>query len=429
VNTPPGPSNAKPIRLLYDLSVLGAARANPLARTGVYRVVDSMARYMAKRHDVETNWTAYGNPEHLQDVIDLLRDDLSLQGQLVASVRKRRIIDAVSRPIRYLAASHLYRAVKPLLPLIDRMRNRYTFSEDDALGFEVLHSPFHSLPSIHVHSQSPVRILTVYDLIPIKFPHFFEASTIEMFARTIASLDKRDWALCISENTRRDLLEYRTDLVPQQVRVTPLAADSRFNNCKNTDRIREVRERLGIPSNARYFLSVCTLEPRKNLRHLISAFNQSMSQLDESTYLLLVGTKGWKIEGLLRDIALSSSNRVLTTGYVRDEDLAPLYTDAIAFVYPSLYEGFGLPPLEAMQCGTPVITSNNSSLPEVVGDAGLLVAADCLDELADAMIRLERDEKLREHLSCLGTQRAQQFSWERCGQLTVEAYRNARQSR
>ena len=170
---------------------------------------------------------------------------------------------------------------------------------------------------------------------------------------------------------------------------------------------------------------MCTLEPRKNLRHLVDVFNRIRPELDDSTRLVLVGTKGWEIEKLFDKLRPSERKAIVVTGYVEDEDLSPLYSDAIAFVYPSLYEGFGLPPLEAMQCGLPVITSDNSSLPEVVGDAGLLVSAVSEDALGDAMLRVYRDKALREHLVSAGRKRASQFSWKRCGDITIAAYRDA----
>jgi glycosyltransferase involved in cell wall biosynthesis len=152
-----------------------------------------------------------------------------------------------------------------------------------------------------------------------------------------------------------------------------------------------------------------------------------VAQLDDDTYLVLVGPKGWQIDELINDLARADDSKVITAGYVADEDLAPLYGGAIAFVYPSLYEGFGLPILEALQCGTPVIASDNSAIPEVVGDAGILVRADSRDELADAMLRVSGDAALRSTLVSAGLARSKHFSWQRCGDSTVQAYRDALQ--
>ncbi len=413
------------MRVLYDLSVLGAAKRSERARTGVYRVVENVARYLARREDIELFWGGFGNPDHLPDVIDLLREDISLCRPVVASTTLRRVLDWVARPIDYLSSTHFYPLVRHSLPTIKRLREKTALNRKSLTGFDVIHSPFYPLPVFERPQSGLARVLTVYDLIPIKFPDYFEAGICERTVHTLKTLTPDDWLLCISESTRRDMLEYRPDLDPTRVRVTPLAAADHFYPCDDVERKRAVRERLGIPPHARYFLSVCTLEPRKNLQRLIEAFRQLGSQLDEDVYLILVGATGWHIQSLIDDVAGREKERILITGYVHDEDLSPLYSDAVAFVYPSLYEGFGLPPLEAMQCGTPVITSNNSSLPEVVGDAGLLVSATSIDELANAMLQVESNAHLRQSLTRAGLERARRFSWVSCGDLTVDAYRDA----
>jgi glycosyltransferase involved in cell wall biosynthesis len=142
---------------------------------------------------------------------------------------------------------------------------------------------------------------------------------------------------------------------------------------------------------------------------------------------VLVGTKGWDFDRIFREIERDSDiqARIVVTGFVPDEDLAALYTSSIGFVYTSLYEGFGLPPLEAMQCGVPVITSNNSSLPEVVGDAGMMVDAKDEDALCQSMLRVYQSESLREQMSKKSLEQAAKFSWEKCVQQTIEGYKIA----
>ena len=225
------------------------------------------------------------------------------------------------------------------------------------------------------------------------------------------------------------LLEVNTSLDPAKVSVTHLAAASCFHPEKNVARIAEVRARYRLPAEKSYFLTVCTLEPRKNLDSVIRGFARLRRERGNAadTVLVLVGNVGWQTEAIDRALEENSDCRhaVLQTGYVPDEDLAALYSGALAFVYPSRVEGFGLPPLEAMQCGTPVITSNVSSLPEVVGEDGLLVDPDNLDALCAAMAALHDDPKLRAELSARGLARAKRFSWERFTADTIAAYRRA----
>lgn len=175
-------------------------------------------------------------------------------------------------------------------------------------------------------------------------------------------------------------------------------------------------------------MSLNTLEPRKNLGHLIQCFRKLVYQEKiNDLYLVLAGGKGWLYNKLFEEIYRCEAlkDRVIVTGYVADEDLAALYSDALAFVYTSFYEGFGLPPLEAMQCGVPVITSNTSSLPEVVGDAGIMVAPTDADMLCHSMLALYTKSSLREAMSLKSLERAKQFSWEKCTQETLAAYKFA----
>lgn len=416
-------------RVLFDVSVLGADSKDQRGRTGVYRVVDEIARYLAKQRSIDLHWSAFGNPNHLLDVVELLKRDPSIRRPLVARLNQRRITDALSAPIDYLQKTHFYPLVRPVLPWVNQLREKATFNQHLLENFDLVHSPFHSLPKINKRRPYPVRVLTVYDLSPIKFPQFFDPLNSQRMALTLNSLTKDDWVLCISESTRDDLLQFRPDIKPEQTRVTPLAAAGHFRNVDDRECIRKTKDRLGIPKDASYFLSVCTLEPRKNLGHLLSVFRQVRSELDAETYLVVVGAKGWKIDKLINELAACTAEKVIVTGYVADKDLAPIYSGAVAFVYPTLFEGFGLPPLEAMQCGTPVITSNNSSLPEVVGDAGILVPANSVDDLANAMIHVYRSPCLRSKLIQAGLKRAKQFSWNRCGQLTLETYHDALEAR
>jgi glycosyltransferase involved in cell wall biosynthesis len=214
---------------------------------------------------------------------------------------------------------------------------------------------------------------------------------------------------------------------PARVFVTPLAADARLFHPASPEAQEAVRRRLGIPEGP-YLLTLNTLEPRKNLESVIRAFARvAREPAARDLSLVLVGGRGWKAEGI--DAALAEAGpvrqRIVLSGYVPDAELAPLYSGALAFVYMSLYEGFGLPPLEAMQCGVPVIASNTSSLPEVVGDAGILLDPTDLDALCQAMLRVHQDAALRAELASRSLARAGAFTWERCVAQTVAAYRAA----
>ena len=181
-----------------------------------------------------------------------------------------------------------------------------------------------------------------------------------------------------------------------------------------------------------YILSLSTLEPRKNIDHTIRCFARLIRDENiRDLNLVLVGTKGWDFDRIFGELTNHDQlrDRIIVTGYVADEDLSAIYSGARMFVYPSFYEGFGLPPLEAMQCGVPVITSNTSSLPEVVGNAGLMVDPKDGDALCQAMFDIYRQPSLRDDLSRRSIERSRAFSWDICARETVRAYRSALGSR
>ncbi len=281
-------------------------------------------------------------------------------------------------------------------------------------------SPYHPIPT-YIKKKFVKRWITVYDLIPIKFPQFFGNQSRHLIHDVIDSISRDDIVFCISESTKKDLMEYRSDLISSQVLVTYLAASHLFSKITNQEEIQVVQKKYKIPSD--YILSVCTLEPRKNIVSVIKAFSQFISKHPtEDMYLVLVGTKGWDFDSIFEQINTNESIRkkVIITGYVNDSDLAPLYSGAICFIYPSIYEGFGLPPLEAMQCGVPVITSNNSSLPEVVGDAGILVDAYDIDAIQKSIHQFVFDPELREIASQKSILRSLEFSWENCKNQMIQ---------
>jgi glycosyltransferase involved in cell wall biosynthesis len=259
------------------------------------------------------------------------------------------------------------------------------------------------------------------------FPQFFEFKEDHLLNKILDSLAPDNWAICISDSTKNDLCNKFPKIDPSRVFVTPLAASELFYPCNDFEQISLIRKKYNIP-DAPYILSLSTLEPRKNIDHTIRCFaHLSQQEHIKDLSLVLVGTKGWDYNKIFEEISNNNSlqDRIIVTGYVADEDLAALYSGAMAFVYPSFYEGFGLPPLEAMQCGIPVITSNTSSLPEVVGDAGIMVSPTDTDALCQSMLEIYNNPSLRKTMSLRSIERSKQFSWEKCTQETINAYKTA----
>jgi glycosyltransferase involved in cell wall biosynthesis len=290
-------------------------------------------------------------------------------------------------------------------------------------GADVFHATDHLLPPL----RRVPTVFTVHDLAFLTHPATHLPSN-RAFLRLMMPRFVRAATVVIadSEATRRDLLRYYR-VAPHKVRAVPLGVEPAFRPADAQAARALVAERyaLAVP----YLLFVGTLEPRKNLRGLLDAFRQLISRHTgegDVPALAIAGARGWWYRDLYRAAReLGLGERVRFLGRVSDADLPALYSAAAAFVYPSLYEGFGLPPLEALACGTPVVCSDRSSLPEVVGDAGLLVDPTRPGALAAALERILHDAALRQELRGRGLERAARYTWARTAAATAQVYEQA----
>lgn len=228
--------------------------------------------------------------------------------------------------------------------------------------------------------------------------------------------------MTLSEHTRRDIIE-TYGIEPSRITAIPLAAPRHFYPVDDYRELQRVRHTYGI--EGQYILSVGSIQPRKNLARLVQAYASLRDTHSETELpkLVLVGKHAWLYDETLRALEKTKvTDSVILTGYVPESDLPPLYSGAICFVYPSYFEGFGLPPLEAMKCGAPVIVGNQTSLPEVVGDAGVTVDPFDVRSIAEAIEKLIKDSALRRELSVKGLRRAEMFDWRKTAQQTLEIY-------
>lgn len=433
------------IRVAYDISVLARSFQNPSDRSGVYRSIEELLYGLNKRDDI--NLTAMGICGD-----DLLLDSIysslyvkdrraELECEFAAGFKSRLKLEPLYRqfleaklakgegpPKNSLSAAY----ARTMTGLLYRLNYGYGIDKVshifDSGRYDLFHSPFLPLPPKDLISGIP-RVLTIYDLIFVNNPEFMTRELCELLQRVLESIDiERDWVACISEFTKLEFCEH-TGMAAERVVVTPLAAPDWFRVVEDEDEIAAAAQRYGIPEG-HYFLAVATFQPRKNLAHLIRSFFKLLAEHpDLPVSLVLVGTPSWEYEATFAEAASSAfKSRVIFTGYAPDQDLSALYSGARAFVFPSLYEGFGLPVLEAMQCGTPVIASNTTALPEVAGDAGLLIDPTDSEALCQAMLALVNDDQLRISLSQKGLERSKLFSWERCAEQTVGLYRKALQT-
>ena len=288
---------------------------------------------------------------------------------------------------------------------------------------DVLFVPAHVLPLIH-----PKRsVVTVHDLGYLHYPEAhrpFDRRYLDWSTRWNAQ--QAQLVIADSQATKDDVVR-AYGVSPAKIRVIYLGRDEALRRETDAQAMRSIRERYGIAG--RYLLYVGTLQPRKNLTRIIEAYSRLASETAlTDVQLVLAGKRGWLYDDLFAQVAQRGlESRVLFPGYIEDADLPGLLSGALAFVFPSLYEGFGIPVLEAGACGVPVITSNTSSLPEVAGDpsagsgqaAALLVDPHDVDAIADAMYRLVTDAELRAELTLRGHENIKRFSWEKCARETL----------
>ena len=274
---------------------------------------------------------------------------------------------------------------------------------------EVLWSPSNTGPIYH-HGR---HVVTIHDASVLDHPEWFSVGFVAWYRFLLPRLAKSAVRiLTVSEYSRGRLAEALA-VDPERISVVPNGVDMRLESFR-PEATEAVLKRLGLPRD--YVLALGSLEPRKNISGLLSAWSLLLSrrEIDSNVHLVVAGSKS----SLFRDAGLSSlPERVVLTGYVPDEDLPALYSGALAFVYPSLYEGFGLPPLEAMACGAPVVASDSTSIPEVTGNAALLVDPHETESIAEGLRSVLGNADLRASLRAAGLERVKIFNWNDSARL------------
>jgi glycosyltransferase involved in cell wall biosynthesis len=283
---------------------------------------------------------------------------------------------------------------------------------------DVFHAPHYVLPPA-VRCRS---VVTIHDCIHLMFPQYLPNRAAYAYARASmwAAARRSDRILTVSEASKRDILHF-FNVQPEKIVVVYNAIDEHFSATPSEEQVARIRERYQL--DHKFVLYVGNIKPHKNLVRLIEAFSQ-LRRTHDDLKLLIIGDEISKLPALRRAVHRNKLHKfVRFLGYLKDDTLTVLYRLASVFVFPSLYEGFGLPPLEAMASGTPVVTSNVSSLPEVTGDAAVLVDPYDIDSIGDGMRRILDDPRLAEELRAKGLKRAREFSWERSVEKTQRVYR------
>jgi glycosyltransferase involved in cell wall biosynthesis len=414
------------VNIILDASVLGIGYYHRQAQTGIGRVSERLMTGLWKTNDVSLSLAA---SSHLPETMRYARATLGSAGP-----------DFVNRPAerRQAAIENGLLAPFPMNSLPTKVIRQVFYQVKKRLGGDearfdtqqfprhsIYHSLFYPIPEAVGRDRLVKSVQTIHDLIPIFHPEWFPKGD-NTVRRVLEMLPPDAQVVTISEATKQDFCGY-TRADPARVASIHLAASpTLFYPVTDPVALQAIRQQYSL-GDSPYLLSLATFEPRKNIDHLVRCFAQLVQggDIPAEVKLVLVGTKGWKFDQIMNEVAQSEAlrSRIVVTGFVPDEQLAALYSGALGFVYPSLYEGFGLPPLEAMQCGLPVITSSIPALAEVVGDATLAVPTTDVDALKQAMITLINSASVRAELSVKSRARAALFSWDKFIDQHVELYK------
>ncbi|HVL69161.1 MAG TPA: glycosyltransferase family 1 protein [Vicinamibacterales bacterium] len=419
------------MRVLYDVSTLGLAHLYEQSRGGAFRAELRLAEgllasgacelYFCANHST----VAYHGARAFLDRYEPLSRVPLVAPRRAAGATVRTLVSAAHGGVRRLFGSNVLPGVlRRGGRWVDRRLHRPL--DDSCAAADILQSFCAPLPP-RSGSGSLRRVLTVYDMAARTHPELYADAHRQALSTLLTSVTSEDHLVTCSGFARDELIGAGA-AAPERIHVVPLAADaSTFHPTGDIERLRQVRRRYAI-ADGPYALAVNTPDARKNVVRAIHAFAAAWRQAPERMgSLVLTGSPGPDHGPIQRAIAgyPALHGRIVLTGYVPDADLAPLYTGARFFVCSSLYEGFGLPPLEAMQCGTPVVASNTSSLPEVVGDAGILVPPEDVGAIGAAMLALACNDQRHAGFRSRALSKAREFSWETSVARLLEAYRAA----
>ncbi|MCM8785123.1 MAG: glycosyltransferase family 4 protein [Candidatus Omnitrophica bacterium] len=286
--------------------------------------------------------------------------------------------------------------------------------------FDIIHILIHPYYCLHFFGK---LVITFHDVVHLIFPEMFSPFEVETYKFAAKrAVKKANKIIAVSYSTKKDLIKY-LNVKPEKIEVIHEGLYNFFDVIYNENMIEKIKLKYGVKK--KYILSVGTIEPKKNHIRLLNAFVKIKKKINDYQ-LIICGKPGWKAEEFykrLSEINDQIKKDIIVTNYIPLNDLTILYKEADIFVYPSLYEGFGFPILEAMNCGVPVITSNISSMPEVAGDAALLINPEDEDDIANAILKLVEERELRKDLIKKGLERVKLFTWENTAKKTLKVYK------
>lgn len=421
--------------LLFDGSILTNEFSKNDARSGIFFTTKNMFNELLKREDI--NLFLYCDLSKLvalQKYLEKYNLDIEIINEceynflhkLKEKFRKLKAgCDKKTQPLARTFFISLYSITSIIIKLSETFNtHRNLIKCLKKINFYF--SPCNQTPEFIKKQKHILSSVCLYDTIPLIFPEYYPKvfSGSYWICDLVKSLNRDEEYFAISQSAKNDFLNYSDEITENQITVALLATAEHFNPVGNTERLVYIKEKYNIPADKKYIFSLCTLEPKKNLIRAVKTFIEFIKKNNIDDLIFVLGGGHWdafiaKIENEIENLG-DYKDKIVKAGYIDDEDLPALYSGAEWFVYTSQYEGFGLPPLEAMSCGCPVITSNNSSLPEVVGDAGLMIDWDNDEQHIEAYEKYYYNESLRNEYAQKGLERAKTFSWKKCVNTIVE---------
>lgn len=412
--------------LLFDASGIAENIGSGSGRSGIFFVSINILNCLIKSGNFDVSLWCRADSNNVK-FIDFAKEKFGKNVQIYFGNKFYKITDKMFEWDANLRKSHM-NIIKLLLNIFIRKPLNWLGRNIVVLPrFDIALSPMYAFSNkikadkkyIILHDTIPL-LLTEYYLLRGDKKHWFYK-----LVRYIKSGKKCKY-FANSVCTKKDFIKL-LDMNPNDITVMPLAAGDNFYHEKDDKKIIKILQKYNIPTDKKYVFSLCTLEPRKNLIRAVKTFIEFVKKNKIEDMVFVLGGAHWdkfigKLEKEIKDLG-EYRDKIVRAGYVIDEDLAALYSGATFFVYTSQYEGFGLPPLEAMKCGCPVITSNTSSLPEVVGDAGIMIDYDSDEQHIAAYEKYYFDKKYRDEMAKKGLNRSKQFSWEKTTDIIIEQIR------
>lgn len=416
-------------KILYDATALGFGQTfSDDARTGIYVCAYNILEKFLDSGEMDI--TLYCKSNYCYSLQQLCKQEFSEYKLNIISENSGSPVSQIFYKLDCICI-HQRKNVKSLFlrKMLSLLRILFSFLgdkfirigsfrfENQSRMFDIYFSPYHSAPKCILSNHSIKRFTLLHDVIPLvmKTGYYSSRELNQPFYELIEAINKEDYYFANSQYTKSDFCKYVPAINPEKVYVTPLAASSRFHLVSDDDELLHTKRKYGIDEDKKYVFSLCTLIERKNLVNACLAFLQFIkeNQINDMVFVLGGAMGHLFLESIRPLVDEEDLKNIQYVGYVDDDDLAALCSGASWFVYTSCYEGFGLPILEAMQCGCPVITSKSTSLPEVVGDAGLLIDYDSIEQHVEAYKKYYYNNDLRNQNAKNSLARAELFSWDK----------------